>query len=77
MIETKIVDKITLAGKTKSKEKEDESNKGQEIYIPPKKKTVKYWSFEIVLEIEESIKIEYQKIINLLDTTSDNLAING
>ena len=38
LIETKIVDKITLAGKTKSKEKEDESNKGQEIYIPPKKR---------------------------------------
>ena len=27
-----------LHGKTKSKEKEDESNKGQEIYIPPKKR---------------------------------------
>ena len=35
MIGNKIADKITLLGKTKSKEKEDER---QEIYIPPEKR---------------------------------------
>ena len=34
----KIADKITSVGKTKSKEKEDETNKRQEIYIPPEKR---------------------------------------
>ena len=34
----KVADKITLVGKTKSKEKEDEINKKQEIYIPPEKR---------------------------------------
>ena len=34
----KILDKITSAGKTKSNEKEDETNKGQEIDIPPEKR---------------------------------------
>ena len=33
-----IDDKITLVAKTKSKEKGDETNKRQEIYIPPKKR---------------------------------------
>ena len=37
LIRNKIADKITSVGKTKSKEKEDESNKKQEIYIPPGK----------------------------------------
>ena len=36
LIENKIADKITSLGKTKSNEKEDETNKRQEIYIPPK-----------------------------------------
>ena len=35
LIRNKIVDKITLLGKTKSKEKEDGR---QEIYIPPEKR---------------------------------------
>ena len=34
----KIADKITSVGKTKSKEKEDDINKRQEIYIPPEKR---------------------------------------
>ena len=34
----KIADKITLIGKTESKEKEDETNKKQEIYTPPDSK---------------------------------------
>ena len=37
LIGNKIVDKVTLAGKSRSKvkEKEDETNEIQEIYIPP------------------------------------------
>ena len=38
LIGNKIADKINSVGKTRSKEKEDESNKRQEIYIPPEKK---------------------------------------
>ena len=38
LIENKIADKITSVGKTKSKEKEDDINKRQEIYIPPEKR---------------------------------------
>ena len=34
----KIADKITSTGKTKSKKKEDETNKRQEIYIPTEKR---------------------------------------
>ena len=37
LIRNKIADKITSAGKTKSKEKEDEINKSQDIYIPSEK----------------------------------------
>ena len=37
LIENEIADKTTSAGKAKSKEKEDEANKRQEIYIPQKK----------------------------------------
>ena len=38
MIGNKIADKFTLVGKTKSKEKEDETNEIQEINIPPEKR---------------------------------------
>ena len=38
LIRNKIVDKITSVSKTKSKEKEDETNKTQEIYITPEKR---------------------------------------
>ena len=38
LIGNKIADKITSVGKTKSKGKEDESNKKQEIYISPGKR---------------------------------------
>ena len=34
----KIVDKITSVGKTKNKDKEDETNERQEINIPPEKR---------------------------------------
>ena len=42
LIGNKIADKITSIAKTKSKQKEDESNKRQEPYILPEKKTVNY-----------------------------------
>ena len=67
MIGNKIADKITSVGKTKNKEKEDER---QEIYIPPEKRQ------QIIDELRllwHDIKMEYQKIKNLLDTTSDNV----
>ena len=38
LIVSKIADKITSAGKTKSKEKGDKANKRQESYIPPQKR---------------------------------------
>ena len=65
----KVADKITSAGKTKSKEKENEINKKQEIYIPPEKRQ------QIIDEdcFRHHIRMEYQKIMNLLDTTSDNV----
>ena len=46
-----MADKITTAGETKYKEKEDETNKIQEIYIPPEKKTANYLRFKIFLEV--------------------------
>ena len=67
LIGNKIADKIALPGKTKSKEKEDER---QEIYIPPEKKQ------QIIGDLRlfwHHIKMEYQKITNLLNTTSDNI----
>ena len=62
MIGNKIADRITSLGKTKSKEKEDER---QEIYIPPEKRQ------PIIDDLRlfwHHIKIEYQKISNLLGT---------
>ena len=38
LIGNKVADKITSIGKTKSKKKEDETNKRQEIYIPAEKR---------------------------------------
>ena len=67
MVENKIADKITSLSKTKSKEKGDER---QEIYIPPEKRQ------QIINDLRlfrYHIKMEYQKITNLLDTRSDNL----
>ena len=62
-----IADKITSLSKTKSKEKEDER---QEIYIPPEKRQ------QIIDDLRlfwHHIKIEYQKLTNLPDTTFDNI----
>ena len=66
---SKIADKITSLGKTKSKEKEKEGKK-QEIYISPKKRQ------QIIDDLKlfwHHIKMEYQKITCLFDTTSDNV----
>ena len=38
LIGNRIADKITSVGKSKSKEKEDETKEIQEIYIPPEKR---------------------------------------
>ena len=38
LIGNNITEKITSVGKTKSGEKKDETNKRQEIYIPPEKR---------------------------------------
>ena len=67
LIGNKIADKITSFSKSKGKEKEDER---QEIYIPPEKRQ------QIIDELRliwHHIKMEYQKITNLLDTTFDNV----
>ena len=67
LIWTKIADKITSLGKTKSKEKEDEI---QEIYVPPEKNQ------QIIDDLRlfwYHMKMEYQKITNLLDTIFDNV----
>ena len=66
LIGNEIADKITLLGKTKSKEKEDER---QEIYIQPEKIQ------RIIDDLRlfwYHIKMEFEKIANLLETTSDN-----
>ena len=67
LIGNEIADKITLLGKTKSKEKEDER---QEIYIQPEKIQ------RIIHDLRlfwYHIKMEFEKIANLLETTSDNV----
>ena len=38
LIGNKISDKITSIGKTKTKEKKDETNSTEEVYIPPEKR---------------------------------------
>ena len=67
LIGNEIADKITLLGKTKNKEKEDER---QEIYIQPEKIQ------RIIDDLRlfwYHIKMEFEKIANLLETTSDNV----
>ena len=62
-----IADKITWLGKTKSKEKEEER---QEIYIPPEK------GQQIINDLRwlrYIIKMEYQKITNLVGRTPDEV----
>ena len=67
MIRNTIANEITSIGKTKSKEKED---KRQEIYIPLEKRQ------QIIDDLRlfwYHIKMEYQKISNLLSTTLDEV----
>ena len=67
LIGSKIADKIASLGKTKSKEKEDER---QEIYIQPEKR------LQIIDGLKlfwYHIKIECQKITNLLGTILDEV----
>ena len=67
MIRNKIADKVTSLGKTKSKEKEKEE---QEIYISPEKRQ------QIIDDLrcfKHHIKMEYQKLTNLLGTTIDEI----
>ena len=70
LVGSKIADKITSGCKSKNKGKEE--NKGangvQEIYINPMQTSINYWCFKIFFGI--SRKMEYQKIINLPETTS-------
>ena len=65
LIANKIADKITSLGKTNSKENEEER---QEIYIPPEKKLLMTWNC-----FRHYVKIEHQKITNLLGTTPDRV----
>ena len=62
LIRNKIADKITSAGKTKSKK-----HKRQEIYISEKRQQI----IDDLRLFQYHIKMEYQKITNLLDTISD------
>ena len=67
LIGNKTADKITSLGNTKSKEKGDER---QEIFIPPEKRQQIIHNLRLFWH---HIKMEYQKITNLLSTTSDNV----
>ena len=67
LIGNKTADKIASSGKTKSKEKEAGR---QEIYIPPGKRQQMIDDLRLFWH---HIKMEYQKITNLLGTTSDDL----
>ena len=68
-IGNKIADKISSVGNTKSKEKEHETNKRQEIYIPPEKRQ------QIINDIrlfQIQYKNEIPKNYKSARSTSDN-----
>ena len=65
LIGNKTAVKITSLGKTKSKKKEEER---QEIYIPPEKRQQVIGDMSLDC-FKHHIKMEYQKIANLLGTT--------
>ena len=67
MIENKIADKTTSLGETKNKQKEEER---QEIYIPPEKNKKLLMTWDC---FRHHIKMEYQKITNLLGTTPNEM----
>ena len=68
LIWNKIADIVTSAGKTKNKgkEKEVEMNEIEET-------SINYWCFKMFLCLRHHIKMEYQKLTNLLDKTPDNV----
>ena len=73
LIGNKIADKITSIGKSKEKEKEKPKEKPEEIYIPPEKRQQIIDDLRLFLKMQHyCIRMEYQKIVNFLDTTSDN-----
>ena len=71
IIGNKIADKITSLGKPKEKEKTKEI---EEIYVPPERRKQiiddlrLFWMQNVTL----LFKIEFQKIVNFLHTTSDD-----
>ena len=70
LIGNETADKITSLGKSKNKEKENEINEPEEIFIPPEKRQ------QIIDDLRfftHSIKMEHQKITNLLGNTSDKV----
>ena len=69
-IGNKTADKITSIGETKSNENEGESNKKQKSYIPPEKRQQVRDDLRLFWKPS---KIEYQKILDPLDKTSDNV----
>ena len=66
LIGNKIPDKIPPVGQAKSKQREDER---QEIYVPAEKQQINH----NLRLFYHHIKMEYQKITNLLDKTCDNV----
>ena len=69
MIGNKIADKIASLGKSKNKEKEKSAE--EEIIFPPEKRQ------QIINDLrlfQYHIKMEYQKITNLLGNTTDKVS---
>ena len=70
LIESKIADKITSVRKSKNKEQEDETNETEEIYIPPEKRQQ---IIDALSFFKHIIKMEYQKVTNLLGKILDKM----
>ena len=70
LIGNKIADKISSPEKSRNKEKENETNEVEEIYIPPEKRQQITDDSRL---FRHSIKIEYQKIKNLLGKIPDKV----
>ena len=66
LIGNEITDKITSASKSKEA---DKAKKTEEIYIPPEKRQQTIDDLKLFWHC---IKMEYKKIVNLLDTVSDD-----
>ena len=72
MIGNKIADKITSVGKTKSEEKKIKQGKVKKFRYHEIKDNKSLMTWDC---FRHHIKMEYQKIINLLHTKSDNVFI--